>query len=272
MLWEIQHSKLTKISYLFGTYHSRDKHINDLPDKVTHLLASTQTLYTETKLTNKSQKTIHEYMQTSHLSSLKSRLSSSVYTRLQAYIKNQQLPFSAQILSVYKTWAIALLITNHADSQTNTQHLFMDQQLVKSAQNLSIPSLGLETPQEQLIYFDQLTPDEQELLLIDSINQTQNTQYAKALKQWYMKGSLEGFRQLQDTFKDTDKKMQQLDTKLFSSLLTHRNIRFLKRIDLLLQKNPEKNYFFAVGAGHLAEENGLVELLKKSGYLLKKVQ
>ena len=271
MLWKIEHSSLAKPSYLFGTYHSRDKEVNDLPEKITQLLASTQTLYTETDMTKKSHEMIQDFMQTSHLPPLRKRLSSSTYKRLQQHIKSVNIPLWEHTLSVFKTWAIALLLANYAESKMNPHVLFMDERLVKSAKELSMPSLGLETPKEQLVYFDILSPHEQELLLIDSMNQAENEQYTQALKKWYIKGDLSGFRELQETFKDKDPHISALDDKLFASLLIERNTRFLQRIHLILQKHPQENYFFAVGAGHLAEETGLIALLRKKGYRIKKV-
>lgn len=271
MLWKIEHNNLSKPSYLFGTYHSRDKEINDLPVKVTQLLASTQALYTETNITKESHEIIQDLMQTSHFTPLKKRLSSSTYKHLQGYIKDSNIPLSEHKLSLFKTWAIALLITNYAESTTDQHILFMDERLVKYAKKISIPSLGLETPKEQLVYFDILSPQEQELLLIDSMNQADNEQYKQALKKWYIKSDLFGFKKLQNTFKDKDPQIQALDEKLFSSLLTERHIRFLQRIHYILQKHPQENYFFAVGAGHLAEENGLIPLLRKKGYQINKV-
>ena len=271
MLWKIEHSKLAKPSYLFGTYHSRDKEVNDLPKKVTQVLEGTQTLYTETSMTKKSHEMIQAFMQGSHLLPLRKRLSASTYKRIQQHMKNSNIPLGEADLSVFKTWAIALLLINYAESKNNPHVLFMDERLVKSAKDSSIPSMCLETPKEQLVYFDILSPHEQELLLVDSMNQANNEQYTQALKKWYIKGDLEGFKELQNTFKDQDPKIQALDEKLFASLLTERNTRFLQRIHLILQKDPQKNYFFAVGAGHLAEDTGLIELLKKKGYHIKKV-
>ncbi|NOR56423.1 MAG: hypothetical protein GQ531_09465 [Sulfurovum sp.] len=271
MLWEIEHKNLAKPSYLFGTYHSRDKEVNDLPLKVTQVLESTQTLYSETTMTKKSYEMIQNFMQASHLLPLRKRLSSSTFKRLQQHIKKAKIPLSTHTLSIFKTWAIALLLVNYTESKKNPHVLFMDERLVKSANDISMPSLGLETPKEQLVYFDILSPGEQELLLIDSMNQTENEQYTQALKKWYIKGELVGFSELQNTFKDKDPKIQALDEKLFASLLTERNSRFLQRIHLILQKNPQQNYFFAVGAGHLAEENGLIEELRKKGYRIDKV-
>lgn len=271
MLWKIEHSNLAKPSFLFGTYHSRDKEINDLPRKVLQVLESTQTLYTETTMTKKSHESIQDFMQASHLLPLRKRLSSSTYKRLQEYINSENIPLTEHQLSLFKTWAIALLLTNYAESKTNPQVLFMDERLVKSAKERSIPSLGLETPEEQLIYFNILTSQEQELLLIDSMNQAKNDPYSKALKKWYIKGELQGFSALQDSFKDKDPHINALDDKLLDSLLTERNTRFLERIHLILQKHPKENYFFAVGAGHLAEKNGLIQALRNKGYRINKV-
>jgi len=271
MLWKIEHSSLAKPSFLFGTYHSRDKEINDLPRKVLQVIESTQTLYTETTMTKKSHESIQDFMQASHLLPLRKRLSSSTYKRLQKYINSENIPLTEHQLSLFKTWAIALLLTNHAESKTNPHVLFMDERLVKSAKERSIPSLGLETPEEQLIYFDMLTSQEQELLLIDSMNQAKNDPYSKALKKWYIKGELQGFSALQDSFKDKDPHINALDDKLLDSLLTERNTRFLERIHLILQKHPKENYFFAVGAGHLAEKNGLIQELSNRGYRINKV-
>lgn len=272
MLWEIAHKALSKPSYLFGTYHSRDNEINDLPPKVMQTLQDTETLYTETAITQKSYNEIQNFMQDATLLPLRKRLSSSTYRRLQQHMGHSKLPLDEQTLSAYKTWAIALLLTNHAESKTHSQALFMDERFVKSAKDLSLPSKGLETPKEQLVFFDMLSPQEQEYLLIDSIKQLDDEQYTQALKAWYIQGDIKGFNALQETFQDNDPHILALDEKLLYALLTERNIRFMKRIHLILQEHPHKNYFFAVGVGHLAEENGLISLLRKKGYRLKKVK
>ena len=271
MLWKVEHDTLAKPSYLFGTFHTADKEINDLPRKVMALLITTETLYTETNITQKSYETIQTFIKSSKLLPLKSRLSPSIYNDLKRHLTEFNIPFSEHGLSLFKTWAIALLLTKHAESATNPHALFMDERLVKYAIEHSVLSLGLETPIEQLIYFDRLTFQEQELLLFDAMRQIDDDQYIKALKAWYIKGNLSGFRELQHQFQDQDPDIRKLDEKLFASLLQERNRRFVQRIDLILQTNPKKNYFFAVGVGHLAEDNGLIALLEAKGYRLRKV-
>ena len=271
MLWKVEHHNLAKSSYLFGTFHTADKKINELPGKVMSLLISTETLYTETNITQKSYETIQTFMKSPELLPLKSRLSPSIYKDLKQHLTQLNTPFSEHGLSLFKTWAIALILTKHAESATNPHALFMDERLVKYAIEHSVPSLGLETPIEQLIYFDRLTFQEQELLLFDAMRQIDDDQYMQALKAWYIKGNLSGFKELQHQFQDKDPNIRRLDEKLFASLLNERNSRFAQRIDLVLQTNPKKNHFFAIGVGHLAEENGLITLLEAKGYRLSKV-
>lgn len=272
MLWKIEHKLLSETSYLFGTYHSRDKEINAIPPKVMKLLSTTQKLYTETELTHENYAWVQNFMRDSNLRNLEHRLSAPVYKRLQTFIEDFSLPLSIDQLSLFKTWAISLLLMNYAESKTAAHVLFMDERLVAYAKEKEIPALGLETAKEQLFYFDTLSRKEQEYLLTDSMNQLENDHYTDALKQWYIKGDIEGFNQLQQRFKDKNPNIEALDTKLFSLLLTERNIRFFQRMDAVLKNDPHKNYFFAVGAAHLAEKNGLVSLLRKAGYTVSKVE
>jgi len=55
---------------------------------------------------------------------------------------------------------------------------------------------------------------------------------------------------------------------MYEDLIVERNINMIKGLDSLLKMNP---VFCAVGAGHLAGEEGLINLLRKKGYRLRKV-
>jgi uncharacterized protein YbaP (TraB family) len=53
------------------------------------------------------------------------------------------------------------------------------------------------------------------------------------------------------------------------ALLTNRNNNWIP----IIEKNiKEAGCFFAVGAGHLAGENGVIHLLRKAGYTVKAVK
>lgn len=55
---------------------------------------------------------------------------------------------------------------------------------------------------------------------------------------------------------------------MYTDLIVDRNIEMIKGLDSLLKMN---SLFCAVGAGHLSGEQGLINLLRKKGYRLRKV-
>jgi len=271
MLWEITGNNLKTPSYLFGTFHTRDPKINTLPSRVLLALHASKRLYTEILMSNKEVQEIITFtkLHTSH--PLKQRLHPKIFHHLQEYLKASPTNFTLHQFSYYKTWGIALMIANQEDISLYPHTLFMDEQLIQIAKQAHIKTMGLETPLEQLYYFDTLNKQEQELFLIDMLTQSEDTDYKDALSTWYTQGGATGFVALQERYASSTLKHQKLDKKLLSGLLYERNIRFQRRIHILLQNNPKLSYFFALGAGHLSDEKGLVSTLKRLGYKIKKL-
>ena len=52
-------------------------------------------------------------------------------------------------------------------------------------------------------------------------------------------------------------------------LLVKRNIKWILKMKRLMR---DKNVFFAVGAGHLCGEEGLIQLLKNEGYYIEAIK
>ncbi len=271
MLWEITGNGLHSPSYLFGTFHTRDPNINTLSPSVYRALKSSQRLYTEIRMSQKSNHEVITFTKLQHSQALEKRLHPTTLKHLRNYLKESHSNFKMHHFTPYKTWAIALMIANQEDEMLNPNMLFMDEQLVAIAKKHHIKQMGLETPLEQLHYFDKLNTKEQELFLNDMLQQSEDKSYKDALVLWYKKGEASDFTTLQEKFKATSPKQQKLDKKLLLGLLYARNIRFQRRIDILLQHNPTLSYFFAIGAGHLSDEKGLVSTLKTLGYTLKKL-
>lgn len=270
MLWEITGNTLQKPSYLFGTFHSKDPKINRLHPSVILALEHSDTLYTEITMTHKSSQEVFSFTRLPKPLPLKGRLRAKTLKSLSIYLQASKSGLSLKKLSHFKTWGIALMIGNE-EEMNHPNVLFMDEKLSKYAKEQQIQQSGLETVIEQLSYFENLDHSEQEQLLLDTLNQKEETNYREALKAWYQKGSAEGFFALQERFASDDPQQQKLDNKLIDGLLLDRNRRFIKRIDLLFQKNFSHIYFFAVGAGHLSGEEGLLKHFERLGYRVKKL-
>jgi len=271
MLWEISGNKIQQTSYLFGTFHTRDTKINKLPNIVTSTLSKSQRLYTEIAMTNKSTNKILHFSKAIHPIPLRQRLHPKTIKILLKHLKIHKIPYTLRSLKIYKTWSIALMISNYAETTLYPDTDFMDEHLSSYAKRKHIKQAGLESPIEQLNYFDMLPSSLQEQLLIDTLAQDENNAYSDALKEWYIKGTEKGFVALQENFISNNPKQQKLDKVLNEGLLIERNTRFLRRIDILLQSNTSLSYFFAIGAGHMSGDKGIIQGLKHLGYRLKKL-
>jgi len=271
MLWEITGNGLKEPSYIFGTFHTRDPKINVLPTSVLSTLSKTQRLYTEVPMNKKTTKEILRFSKIRHPLPLKQRLHPKTIKLLLHHLKKYRLAYTLRTLKPYKIWAIALMLANQQEKTKYPNTLFMDEKLVKTAKTRHIKQAALETPTEQLKYFDTLSPSEQEQFLIHTFTQDSNTEYDNALKHWYINGKPKGFLSLQKKFASQKPKQKKLDQLLIEGLLIERNRRFTRRINILLQNNSNIHYFFALGAGHLSGSRGILTELKHMGYRIKRI-
>jgi len=271
MLWEITGNHLSKPSYIFGTFHTRNAEINNLPTIVLSKLRHSQRLYTEIPITEKSTNKIIHFSKAIPPKPLKQRIDPKILKKLSIFLRTTNTSLHFKTLHTFKIWAIALMVSNQKDEHKNPNTLFMDEYLIEIAKKSHIKHMGLETPLEQLHYFDILSQKEQNLFLFEALHQADNTDYALALQKWYQKGEATGFLKLQKQFTSQNPKQQHLDKKLLQGLLFERNHRFIRRINILLQNNPSLSYFFAIGAGHLSGEKSILTGLKKLGYTIHKL-
>ncbi|MFN6086500.1 MAG: TraB/GumN family protein, partial [Fluviicola sp.] len=139
-------------------------------------------------------------------------------------------------------------------------HKMVEKELEVIARENNIPTSGLESIAFQLSIFKDL-PDS---LLSDMILQTIRTSgdYTETLK-------------LYTAYKNQDVELlyelinedEQLADKE-AVLLSNRNEDWIPKIDA---KTKEKKCFFAVGAGHLGGEKGVLNLLRKQGYTVEAI-
>jgi uncharacterized protein len=139
----------------------------------------------------------------------------------------------------------------------------VEQQLEHRAQADGKPTGGLETLEEQLGFFEALTPDQQakflDLVLNDLHDVDSDTQEVVAA--WRAGDAAKLAALLSDEYKQFP--------ALYRSLVTDRNKRWEPQIEKLL--HDKDNYFVVVGALHLVGDGGLLELLKKDGFKVEQL-
>lgn len=122
--------------------------------------------------------------------------------------------------------------------------------------------LGIETLEEQLAAFSVIPLEEQGAMVLHMIRNIDSTRSAyRQLADLYLRQDIESLYQLA---LDSGIEYGRYD----SALLTSRNQKWIPRI---LEIAREKPTFFAVGAGHLAGEQGVLKLLGEEGYTITAV-
>ncbi|MBC6419176.1 MAG: TraB/GumN family protein [Prochloron sp. SP5CPC1] len=139
----------------------------------------------------------------------------------------------------------------------------VDQYFFRQAVAENKEIVALETLEYQINLFDNLSAEEQEDLLLQTLLEldTLETYFNNLITAWF-NGDLAEFTALfLASFADYP--------DLKEKFLTQRNRNWLPIIEFLLQQ--KKDYLVVVGAGHLLGEEGLIQLLENRGYLIEQV-
>ena len=133
---------------------------------------------------------------------------------------------------------------------------FIDAYFQEYANNIGMNVKFLETVEEQLSLFSDLNYN---YSLKDVWSEDQDIE--KKMKSLYLKGDSDGlYKLLKNSFQD--KQIQ------FDNLIPNRNKRMADSLELFM---AESSVFCVVGAAHLAGKDGLIDLLRKKNYNVRKV-
>jgi hypothetical protein len=144
------------------------------------------------------------------------------------------------------------------DAEIGLDRHFFDQ---AKAQGKQIQ--GLETTEFQISRFDELTPEQQERLLAETLNDidTEMANLTTLVKAWKA-GDAAAVEQI--VLKDVRQ-----DPLIYQRLLVDRNRNWMPRIEALFTR--PKPAFVVVGAAHLVGPDGLVALLKAKGFRVEQM-
>ena len=196
-------------------------------------------------------------------SDLKTVIGAARYQRVSAEATRLGVPM--EMVGQFAPWVLGLQLMElqYAKDGFDAES-GVEQQLEHRAQTDSKATEGLETLQEQLGFFEALTPEEQgkflDLVLNDLHDVDSDTQ--KVITAWRAGDAPKLAALLSDEYKQFP--------ALYRSLVTERNKRWEPQIAKLL--HDKDNYFVVVGALHLVGDGGLLELMKKDGFKVEQLQ
>lgn len=258
LLWQISKPGRTP-SYLFGTIHSEDTRVNQLPTLVNSLFEQADSASFELLMDIPTLLKSASAMFFTGEQSLDQLLDKTMYNQVVKALNQQSMP--ADVVNRLKPWAVIAML-NAPPAKTGE---FLDLLLYRKAQQLKIPTYGLEKVEEQLRVFESLSLEEQVILLQETLAQLeQMPKIFDKLHELYLQRNLTALMQFSTEYmQPSHSNHDQLVKNFYKKLVDDRNIKMVKRMQPRLQ---EGNAFIAVGALHLPGNQGIIKLLQAQGY------
>jgi len=168
-------------------------------------------------------------------------------------------------LRQFKPWMLALTLMGLEWQKAGFDaDLGLDKHFYDRAKADGKPVAGLETVDYQIARFDEMTPDQQDKMLSESLKElgTEQANVATLVNAWKA-GDAETIEQL--VLEDL-----KTDPVIYQRLLVDRNRNWLPKIDAMLGASASPGpVFVVVGAAHLVGPDGLIQMLKARGYTVE---
>lgn len=253
LFWEISGNGLTKKSYLYGTMHVNDKVSYHLSDAFFKNLLNADIVANES-----------DPETWNDLSDLTSdtnfEASASFYKEF--YKKAANKTQVKEVFNMKNTFFNNLLSAIGGESSDFQENTVLDMFIYQTGRKYNKKNVGLEDAKGSLIPIlkikeEDAKPKEENLQVL--VKLMKNRPFYEVLKQYY--------REKDIVMLDSVYKLM-MSKKAHDVLITIRNENMTKSIDSLAKKG---SLFSAVGAAHLAGNEGIIALLQKRGYTVKPI-
>ena len=269
LLWKVDGAEP---SYVFGTIHLASPDVTTMTPATEKAVESADALYTEVPMDMAGQ--LKAAMALMGGESLAVALPKDLYTQAEAELKRINPVLDLKAFDTMKIWALAVTISLIEEQLKNPAAMPLDAVLFTKAQGAGKEVGGLETLEEQAGVFEGFSKDEQIVMLKATLDDMEKARKdgrspIEELRKAYLSGDLQSLdKTLNDWMENFDPKLL---ARFMDALLTKRNIVMAERIGAKLKAAPGKSQFFAVGAGHLIGDGGVLKLLEKQGLKVTRV-
>jgi len=272
VLWKISGKDLSKPSYLLGTLHLKPGEYFDSIPGATAALQSCEQAVGEVVMTDmaKMQMQMQQVMMMTPDTTYKMLYSDDDYRlvsdKLSSFMPNSGLD---NFFGKLKPAAIQLTVIAFAYmkyfpgiNQMNTLDIHIQKEATKEQKTV----LGLETVDDQIHILFGLSSLQRQAddLLCSLKNMDKMMAMIPEQIEYYNQGNL---NKLYQQYLEDDK-ICPSDPSETAALIKDRNQAWMEKLPEMMK---EKSSFIAVGALHLAGEDGLLNLLEKAGYLVEPV-
>ena len=257
LFWSI-HKDGQRSGYLLGTIHSEDPRVLDFSEDFLGKLGANRVFAMEMVPDMLTLERLTGYMYYPPGQNLEPVIGVERYHALVAALSAYQVP--PELISRMKPWA-AMMTLSTPPPETG---FFMDLSLSLRASGNGLEVVGLETLEQQLSFLENMPMPMQLSLLDQAITESGKvTKVHDQMVNAYLENDLVSLQALSDEqLKAVDKSASDY---FIESGIHERNHRMA---ETLLQQLENKTVFAAVGALHLPGEEGIINILRRHGYVL----
>jgi uncharacterized protein YbaP (TraB family) len=259
LLWRITGNGLQKPSYLYGTVHLRNKQLFNFGDSLYKSLENVDAFAMELDPEEMSSAVVDQIHKNERKVYLRDRLNKADFDKLTKRLKKEY-NINAGDMTVKEFYSLKerLILPEGSPDDMST---FMDAYLYSIAKGQGKRVVGLEDIRDQMDGFDDEEADDIDPRDVKKLFQQIEIgrDYVKQMLNWYLDQDIESL-QIYSRMSSND--MQ-------DTIFTKRNHKMASRFDSLIRHN--ESYFVAVGAAHLAGEEGVISLMNRKGYTVEPV-
>jgi uncharacterized protein YbaP (TraB family) len=268
LLWKISGNGIKDTSYLYGTIHLIDKKDFVLTPQLKRSFKKTHALVLEVniEMDAPTKQEMARKMMYPNRQSIKNYVSPSDYNYLHSYLIDT-LKISALKTTIYEMMTPFFFESIVTAEQIDNVKSY-EKTLAKMAGKKE--KLFVETIQEQMeiVRGDSLELEIENLMKNIRAGKLNADKEMKEMIKLYVNQDLqELYNYVTTSFIELEKDPAKRD-EMLAKMLTNRNKKW---IPLLTNWMQEKTLFIAVGAGHLAGDEGVINLLKRQGYTVEPV-
>ncbi len=271
LLWEISGNGLESPSYLYGTIHMIDRKDFFLTESTKKSLSKANNVVFEINMEDMSNPMAMLPMLMKIMmngdTTLSDLLTDEEYELVADHFANSSLPLPMAMLERVKPMFLSMLdpeqMMSMEPATDSTGMVSYELELMQLAQEQNKGMGGLETAEFQMSLFDSIPYKVQAQMLMESIKggSDQEAQQLDLMVEMYKNQDIQA---MQDIMKD--------DTggigKYEELLLLSRNRNWIPVMQKMMAESPT---FFAVGAGHLGGQEGVIALLRAAGFKVEAV-
>lgn len=259
LLWKISGNDLEKPSYLYGTIHIICSDKFNMSEAMLKAVESADKIALEIDMDDPE---LPAKMQQASINpgmkNIKEQIATDKIEIVDNFLQSKYQQGLAQ-LGILKPFVLSSMVLVAGMDCETSQY---EAEFVKLAQAQEKEIIGLETLEFQVSLFDDIDIKTQIKSLVESIEHPEkNEKMMEDLMEAYQKEDLNAMNEIMKDREEFE--------GFYENFLVKRNKNW---IPVIKSASEKESVFYAVGAGHLAGEDGVITLLRKEGFQVEPVK